>query len=201
MALKIVFLCGILLISGAAQAQRPAKFRPIRGEKPPEPQAAESLYTTPSGGKSSSVSDRPTPVSDSELIESFDPRSQPNGGGAQAPPLDETADPTRYFEDLPGTSVAGIPRVIRDNAGTEIFFTNLNQSYVIAQDNLHNRKFKIFTDAIKSGASVSFKADPYSRRILEVDGVDQASAAPKPKKSPASTAAPTSSRSAPAGKK
>lgn len=181
--LTTVLPSSVILTGATAQARRPV-FRPIPGESAAPRAEAESLYTTPKSGGSAGATGsgtapgEPSPPDGTFQRADFKPKT---------PVAEEPVDETRYFEDLPGVTVTGIPRLARDNHGTEIFFTNVNQSYFIRQDNFHNRRYYVFEAAMKSGASVSFRADPVSRQVLEVDGVDQASAKPKPKKQPAST--------------
>ncbi|MBX3018463.1 MAG: hypothetical protein KF767_11270 [Bdellovibrionaceae bacterium] len=175
-------ILAVSLIAPTLWARKPV-FRPIRGEEPAPKAEAESLYITPNGANANSRrgGGSAVPSSDEDLQ-----RAQQEAGlgtfSVEAAPV----DPTRYFEDLPGVTVTGVPRLARDNHGTEIFFTDVNQSYFIRQDNWHNRRYKPFEAAMKSGATVSFRADPISRQVLDVDGVENASAKPKPKKQPAS---------------
>lgn len=169
------------LVAGPVLAKKPV-FRPIRGEEKPQAAEAESLYITPNGSASAPRGSAPAAAEVTPKNPKF-------------VSIDEVEEPSdvRYFEDLPGETISGIPRVVRDNNGTEIFFTNVNQSYFIRQDNFHNRRYFPFEAAIKSGQSISFRADPISRQILEVDGVEGASAKPKPKKQPASVPAESNS--------
>lgn len=84
----------------------------------------------------------------------------------------DPADDVKTLDDFPGETLTGIPRLIRQDSLTEVFFRDLNQSYVIHQDSKHNRYYKIFDDGSRSNKPVTFRADPYSRRILAVEGVD-----------------------------
>lgn len=76
------------------------------------------------------------------------------------------------LEDFPGETVAGIPRLIRASPETEVFFRDLNTSYIIPQTDKHNRFFNAFDQASKRNQQVSFRVDPVSRRVLAMDGVD-----------------------------
>lgn len=68
-------------------------------------------------------------------------------------------------------ATSGTPRIMRkSNLGTEVFFTNLNQSYFIPFDEQHNAKFEVINKAMVNKVPVGFRADPVSRRILSVTG-------------------------------
>lgn len=84
--------------------------------------------------------------------------------------VESGAEPS--LEDFPGETVAGIPRLIRASPETEVFFRDLNLSYIIPQDSKHNRFFNAFDQASKLSRQVSFRVDPVSRRVLAMDGVD-----------------------------
>lgn len=100
---------------------------------------------------------------------------------AEASAEDAVENSTKYFEDMPGETVSGTPRLIRANPSTEIFFNKLNQSYVIPKDSKHNPLYYAFEAAMKEQRAISFRVDPYSRRVLFVDGVAGASSKKKPK--------------------
>lgn len=110
---------------------------------------------------------------------------------------EEIAEPTEpkeiSLEDFNGVTVSGIPRLIRASPETEIFFRDVNTSYIIPKDSKHNPYYEAFDQAIRTGKSVSFRADPISRRVLAVDGVLGVRA---PAKSPAGPG--TSASSVPA---
>lgn len=86
-------------------------------------------------------------------------------------PAEEVEKP-KTLNDFPGETYTGTPRLIRQNEITEVFFRDLNNSYVIHNDSRHNRFFKVFEEGASQNRPVSFRADPYSRRITAVDGVD-----------------------------
>lgn len=87
----------------------------------------------------------------------------------------------QYFEDLPGSAVSGTPRVMRALHETEVFFSELNQAYVIPQGGQHNAFFFAMEKALKERRKINFKADPQSHRILNVEGVQGVTAAAKPR--------------------
>jgi len=186
---------------GVRQKARKAApvFRPIEPGPGFDDTPIESFDVTKGSRQSSPTNPRSQVPVDLEPLESFDPRSRPLGTSAPVQEVQEVVDPTQYFEDLPGLTVSGVPRVIRSAHETEVFFNNLNQSYFIQQDNFHNRKFYAVESAMKSGSSITFRADPVTRRILFVDGIDHASSKPKPQKMPASVDSGSSS-GGPSGK-
>lgn len=63
-------------------------------------------------------------------------------------------------------SKSGIPRLVRSSPRTEVFFTDLKDSYWIAQDSKHNILMKEFMDAAKKNKSISFQFDEDSRKII-----------------------------------
>jgi hypothetical protein len=69
------------------------------------------------------------------------------------------------------TAVSGKPRFIRAQPRTEVFFSDLKDSYWIAEDRRHNRFLKAFSDAAKAGKAVSFSVDPDTHQIIKVQGV------------------------------
>ncbi len=62
--------------------------------------------------------------------------------------------------------ISGTPRLIRSQPETEVFFRDLNQSYIIPKDNRHNKIFEAVSKAIKTKSKVTLEVDPKSRRIL-----------------------------------
>lgn len=76
------------------------------------------------------------------------------------------------LDDFKGETVSGIPRLIRASPETEVFFRDINTSYIIPQSDKHNRFFHAFDQASKRNQAVSFRVDPVSRRVLAMDGVD-----------------------------
>lgn len=100
----------------------------------------------------------------------------------------------RSFEDLPGTAVSGTPRLMRALDETEVFFSELNQSYVIPQGEQHNPFFFAMEKALKERRKISFKVDPQSHRILSVEGVLGVSAARPPPPSDSGESLPTPKR-------
>lgn len=203
-ALLIIFAFSLLPVTAEAQnSGRPPKsstpvFRPIdfgpedtMSESIPAESFSESAGSSSNSRRGSEVDEqRSEPINAEPLPSSTSSaRGSPSATGDDRLTASAEEDPTKYFEDLPGQTVTGVPRIMRQIHETEIFFTNLNQSYFIAHDNHHNRKFFAFEKAIKKGSSLSFRADPVSRRVLFVDGVDQASAQAKPIKTPGSLGA------------
>lgn len=77
----------------------------------------------------------------------------------------------KSLEDFSGVTVSGIPRLIRASPETEVFFRDVNTSYIISQDSKHNQYFKVFEEASRVNKSVSFRVDPVTRRVLAMDGV------------------------------
>ena len=156
----LIFLIALSFFSGAALAQKPAKsngfkplvnsgksksgFYPIEGDEP-EATPAPVVQQTP----------QPKPkVLPEEEIEV-----------AEAP-KESTLD------DFKGVTVSGIPRLIRASPETEVFFRDVNTSYIIPKDSKHNQFFEAFDQASRTNKSVSFRADPISRRVLAMDGVN-----------------------------
>ncbi len=78
----------------------------------------------------------------------------------------------RTLDDFSGVTVSGIPRLIRASPETEIFFRDVNTSYIIPKDSKHNQYYHAFETASRLNKSVSFRVDPVSRRVLAVDGVN-----------------------------
>lgn len=109
---------------------------------------------------------------------------------------DEPKEPA--WNDLGGQSFTGVPRLIRQDPMTEVFFRDLKESYVIHTDSKHNANFKVFDEASRANRPVTFRADPVSRRILVVDGVAGARA---PTTATGAGAAPASTGGVKAGSK
>jgi hypothetical protein len=65
-----------------------------------------------------------------------------------------------------GEVVVGVPRLIRSAPETEVFFKDLNVSYIIPKNDNHNRSFEAVEKAIKSESAVSLRVDQKSRRVL-----------------------------------
>ncbi len=86
----------------------------------------------------------------------------------------------KSWADMGGTSLTGVPRLIRQDPLTEVFFRDLKTSYVIHTDSKHNANYKAFDEAARANRSITFRADPISRRILFVDGVGGVKAPPPP---------------------
>lgn len=85
-----------------------------------------------------------------------------------------------FYEDLSGTSVSGVPRLIRANPETEVFLRNVNGGFVLPPGARHNLMFDEFQKAMKTDKSVTFKYDAISRRVLHMDGLEGVKQRPKP---------------------
>lgn len=79
------------------------------------------------------------------------------------------------------SEVSGIPRLIRSSPQTEIFFSDLNTSYVIPQNDKHNEVFQKIAAAIKSRSAIKLKVDKKTRQIL---GLTEAVVQPSLEKKP-----------------
>lgn len=117
-----------------------------------------------------------------------------------APAEQEPEEKAKTLDDFPGRTFTGKPRLIRTQDITEVFFRDLRDSYVIHSDSKHNRYYKVFDEASKLDQSVTFRADPRSRRILAVEGVDGVIALPAAK-NPAMPDSSTSRSSSNSGSK
>ncbi len=65
--------------------------------------------------------------------------------------------------------LSGVPKLIRGQPQTEVFFENLT-SFVIPKTEAHNRLFKKFQEAIATRSSVDFIGDPKKRVVLRLKG-------------------------------
>lgn len=123
------------------------------------------------GGKSGVFS--PVPVN--EAIETDGSIAGSTAGGSPSEQPSEV-----FYEDLSGTSVSGVPRLIRANPETEVFLRNVNGGFVLPPGARHNLMFEEFQRAMKTDKSVTFKYDAISRRVLHMDGLEGVKQRPKP---------------------
>ena len=70
-------------------------------------------------------------------------------------------------DDGPVT-LTGKPHFVRTRARSEVFFSDLKDSYSIQKDDRHNALLSAFEEAAQKGQSISFSADPKLRRVLEL---------------------------------
>lgn len=66
-------------------------------------------------------------------------------------------------------SFSGIPRLVRGNPVSEVFFINL-PSFVIPMNDSHNRIFQRFQEAAQKRTPVDFVADEKNRVVLRLKG-------------------------------
>lgn len=93
-------------------------------------------------------------------------------GSSPTPAPQETAPgPT----PKPGHAVLkGKPRLVRASPRTEVFFSDLRESYWILEDQQHNAFQRAFLEGIRKDKPVGFTADVKTRRVLSVNGVETA---------------------------
>lgn len=84
--------------------------------------------------------------------------------------------------------LSGTVRVIRRIEMTEVFFKDLNGSYIIPSGPQYSSIYKALEESQKKGGAVSFKANTKTRRILTLEDS-------KPKSTPAADPAGNSSKS------
>ena len=71
-----------------------------------------------------------------------------------------------------GSTLTGKPTFVRSSPRTEVFFRDLKNSYWIDDDHNHNGFMNAFLVGAKKGKSVSFSADPETRKITKVEGIN-----------------------------
>ena len=163
-----MFFCTLLAMTFTPIVQAD-DFYPLDDEIP----IVKPWAPKPKVGKSGVFS--PVPVN--EAIETDGSMAGSAAGGTPAEQSTEV-----FYEDLSGTAVSGIPRVIRANPETEVFLRNVNGGFVLPPGARHNLMFEEFQRAMKTEKSVTFKYDAISRRVLHVDGLEGVKQRPKPSK-------------------
>jgi hypothetical protein len=103
---------------------------------------------------------------------------------AAEPIFQEISDEPQLDEPKPqiAPQVSGVPRIVRQLKETEVFLKGDNKSYFIPKSDSHNRILEKLTKAMKAGSSVSFSADPVSRKIIEMRDSSQSTVTPPPTK-------------------
>lgn len=72
--------------------------------------------------------------------------------------------PNEFEESLSGTV-----KVMRKNGMTEVFFSDLKESYFIPSGSKNYGIFKALTESQKRGSKVSFKVNKKSRQVLDIE--------------------------------
>jgi hypothetical protein len=93
-------------------------------------------------------------------------------GDDSSPPLVQPAPVNENEKTFSGTV-----RVLRKIDHTEVFFKDLPDSYVIPSGNSYSSIYKAFMNSQKTGASVTFKANIKSRRVLSIEDPGTSAAA------------------------
>lgn len=74
------------------------------------------------------------------------------------------ATPNEFEESLSGTV-----KLIRKIGMTEVFFTDLKESYFIPSGSKNYSIFKAFSESQKKGTKVSFKVNKKSRQVVDIE--------------------------------
>lgn len=153
----------------SARVRRKAKFKKVDTSGEDEPTEAEDDVDSSSGSQTGKKNSPPEEFSSGS-------ENKTTAGSAGDTETQAPVDSKRYFEDLPGKTITGVPRLIRQMPYTEVTFKTSSDSYVIPPDNRHNTIMHAFERAIDNNESISFRVDPDSKRILYVDGIENVTA-------------------------